>query len=267
MERHCKNCSKMLYAGQKFCSECGSKWVENRLTPRNISAEIAERYLGTENVFIKTCFALFSYPENVINGYVVGQRKKYVNVINFFFISLSLFGAHVFILKNFYPELLGLDALTLKNENGAEYLSKFFDYIGILTSLFLPFFALAGWLVFYNKKYNFVEHMVLFAYAFGIINIISFLSTPIAIATSLHYFDISSMLSILSLVLIAWYYKRIFKLSFWNTVLKASLLTTVYFIIQIIITVIFALVLFILIKWLHPEFLEKLNFNINGKTM
>jgi hypothetical protein len=109
--------------------------------------------------------------------------------------------------------------------------------------------------------------MVLFAYAFGIVNIISFLSTPIAIATSLNYFDISSMLSILSLVLIAWYYKRIFKLSFWNTVLNASLLTTVYFIIQIIITVIFALILFILIKWLHPDFLEKLNFNITRKTM
>jgi hypothetical protein len=257
----------MLYAGQKFCSACGSKWVEYRLTPRKISSEIAERYLGTENVFIKTCFALFSYPENVIDGYVVGQRKKYVNVINFFFISLTLLGAHIFILKNFYPESLGLDTLTINNKNGAEYISKFFDYMGILTSLFLPFFALAGWLVFHKNKYNFVEHMVLFAYAFGIINIISFLSTPIVIATSFNYFHISSILSILSLVLIAWYYKRIFKLSFWNTVLSASLLTTVYFIIQIIITVVLAIVLFILIKWLQPEFLRELNFNINGKTM
>ncbi|GAL77065.1 hypothetical protein JCM19275_16 [Nonlabens ulvanivorans] len=119
--------------------------MDYRLTPRKITAEFTERYLGTENVFIKTCVTLFRYPEDVINGYITGQRKKYVNVINFFFISLTLFGIHIFVLKNFYPELLGFDTVSSNEKNAEEYLSYFYDYMGAINLIIHPFLCI-NWL-------------------------------------------------------------------------------------------------------------------------
>ncbi|MGJ8685225.1 MAG: DUF3667 domain-containing protein [Nonlabens sp.] len=263
----CKNCTTRYTNKFNFCPNCGAKWVDYRLTPRKITGEFTEKYLGTDNVFLKTCFTLFRFPEDVINGYITGQRKKYVNVINFFFISLTLFGLHIFILKTFYPELIGLADLTGENETIGVYLSAFLDYTGLFTSIFIPFYALTGWVVFYNKSYNYVEHLVLFGYVYGVINILTILSTPIIIIGSFNFLDFSYISLIINILLIAWYYKRIFKLSLWNTALKTLLMTILYFIIQTVLMTIVGILAIVIIKWFYPEVLEGLKFNVNGTEL
>lgn len=263
----CKNCKTRYTSKFKFCPNCGAKWVEYRLTPRKITGEFTEKYLGTDNVFIKTCITLFRYPEDVINGYITGQRKKYVNVINFFFISLTLFGIHIFILKTFYPELLGLDSVKINGNDSKEFLTIIYDYMGLLTSVFIPFYALAGWLAFYKKKYNFVEHLVLFGYVFGLINIITVLFTPIVIIGSLNYFTMSSVLSVFSFLLMGWYYKRVFLLTFWQSLWRTLLMTFYYFIIQSIIVTVLITIIIAGIALLQPELLQELNINLNGEKL
>lgn len=265
--KNCKNCKTRYTSKFHYCPNCGAKWVDYRLTPRKITNEFTEKYLGTDNVFFRTCITLFRYPEDVINGYITGQRKKYVNVFNFFFISLTLFGLHIFILKNFYPELLGLDSLNAKENNIGEYVSFFFDYMGLLSSIFIPFYALSGWLAFYKKKYNFVEHLVLYGYVFGLINIIIALFTPVVIAASLNYFKMSSVLSMVSFLLIGWYYKRVFQLTFWKTVWKTILLIILYFIVQTIISLIIGIIIIAGIVVFYPEALESLKINIDGTQL
>ncbi|WP_105071118.1 DUF3667 domain-containing protein [Nonlabens arenilitoris] len=263
----CKNCTTRYSNKFNFCPHCGAQWLDYRLTPRKITTEFTERYLGTENVFIKTCITLFKYPEDVINGYITGQRKKYVNVINFFFISLTLFGIHIFVLKNFYPELLGFDNISSNEKNAQEYLSYLYDYMGLLTSIFIPFYALTGWVTFYKRSYNFVEHLVLFGYVFGLINLVTVLLTPVIIMTSMNYFQMSSILSVFSFILIGWYYKRIFKLSFWKTVWKTILMTFLYFIVQSVITLIIGIIVIAGIVIFYPDLLEGININLNGTQL
>lgn len=263
----CKNCKTRYTNKFHYCPKCGAQWVEYRLTPRKITAEFTDRYLGTDNVFLKTCITLFRHPEDVINGYISGQRKKYVNVISFFFISLTLFGLHIFILQNFYPELLGLDVIEKENKNIAAYFSKFYDYMGLLTTVFVPFYALCGLLVFYKKPYNFVEHMVVWSYVFAVVNILTFLSTPLIIAFSFNYFGFSTIFTVIYLILTAWYYKRIFKLSIGKSILKGILLTISLFVIQTIVFLLAAIIIISLIIWLNPESLEGINMTYFGKKL
>jgi len=264
----CKNCKTRYTNKFNYCPNCGAKWIDYRLTPRKITAEFTERYLGTENVFLRTCITLFRYPEDVINGYITGQRKKYVNVINFFFISLTLFGIYIFILKNFYPELLGLDKIKINDKDLFKYISWLYDYMGLFTTLFLPVYALSGRIVFYKKQYNFVEHLVLYTYVFSISNIFVFLLTPICILASVDYNIISAISTLLVLALTFWYYKRIFKISFWSLLGKTVLGAIIYSIFQIVIVVILIIIIIILINWFHPEILKEFNnINLNGTLL
>ncbi|GAL00879.1 hypothetical protein JCM19314_105 [Nonlabens ulvanivorans] len=48
MERNCKNCRSLVYAGKSYCADCGAKWIEKRITMRNVGADVADMYLGID---------------------------------------------------------------------------------------------------------------------------------------------------------------------------------------------------------------------------
>ncbi|AUC82244.1 DUF3667 domain-containing protein [Lacinutrix sp. Bg11-31] len=78
----------------------------------NLFEDFAYRYMNYDNQFLKT-FYLFTSPEKVIGSYINGTRKKYVNVINYFTIVLTLFGLQLFIMNIFFK-----DALNIKDPEG-----------------------------------------------------------------------------------------------------------------------------------------------------
>ena len=95
MERECKNCGQVLYAQHDFCFRCGAKWIDYRLTPKAVIQEVSNRYLGIDNKFLRTMVALVTHPHHVIDGYMQGVRRKFINPINFYLIGLTLIGCHV----------------------------------------------------------------------------------------------------------------------------------------------------------------------------
>ena len=64
---------------------------------RSIAADINEQFLNIDNKFLKTFFHLFTKPDVVIGGFINGTRKKYINVIQYLAISLTLLGVQLFI--------------------------------------------------------------------------------------------------------------------------------------------------------------------------
>ncbi len=263
MERHCKNCNKLLYARQNFCSNCGSKWVDFRITPRSITSEFTQKYLGTDNVFLVTILALFRFPEDVINGFISGMRKKYVNPINFYFISLTLIGLQIYILKTFFPDILGLEEAFEGEELATNILQFFFDYIGLFTTLFIPIYALNSLIVFLDvKKYNFSEHFIFFIYVFGLINIITALFTPIMIWTSMPYQVFTSIVTVLSIIQITWYYKRCFNLSTSQSILKVLIAIPLFVIIQAVYMLLIIFIAIAGIYFIQPEWISNLKINV-----
>ena len=39
-DRHCKNCNSLIYAGKSYCSDCGAKWIDNRITIKQVGSRL-----------------------------------------------------------------------------------------------------------------------------------------------------------------------------------------------------------------------------------
>ena len=103
---NCKNCHTKLPLDSDFCNSCGGKVIRNRLTFRNLFEHISETFFNYDNKLLRTFIDLFKKPELVIDGYIEGVRKRYVNPISFFGISLTLSGLSIFIIKKYYLQYL-----------------------------------------------------------------------------------------------------------------------------------------------------------------
>lgn len=161
----CKNCDNNLRTDYSYCPDCGAKVIRNRLTVKNLWGDIMERYFNLDNTFLKTFIQLFAKPEVVIEGYIQGIRRKYLNPISYLGIAITLSGLLVFFMRKNSGQF---DMDILGTGQSQPWQDKFWDvvldYQAILFVLYIPMMAIAGWLNFQAKKYNFSERIVIFMY-------------------------------------------------------------------------------------------------------
>jgi len=150
----CKNCETNLNEKSDFCHLCGAKVIRNRLTLKNLLNDFSEQFLNYDNKFLLTFIHLFTKPEIVIDGYINGTRKKYVNVISYFAIALTITGLEYFIVRSFHPEFLDLSAISTKGtEAFTNNILKFVqDYQSFVLMLFVHFMHLWETLCFFIFK-------------------------------------------------------------------------------------------------------------------
>lgn len=234
----CKNCNTSLNSEQRFCFECGAKVIKNRLTLKNLSADFSEQFLSYDNKFLITFIDLFRKPEVVIHGYINGTRKKYINVIQYLAVSLTLLGLQLFILNKFYPEFFNAAFTDMENyfamypEESRPKVEKFMtdyftfinEYQSLVYVLGIPFTAIVTYLVFLKEKLlNFTEHIVLNTYMTAQYVVFSFF---IYIIIAVLNLDVNTLVT-LSLVLYVFYYGfvfyKIFKLSVAAIILRFML--------------------------------------------
>ena len=176
---NCKNCNTLLDDRINYCPNCGAKWIRNRLTLKNLTADINEQFFNVDNKFLKTFIHLLTKPNIVINGFINGLRKKYVNVIQYLAISLSLLGIQLFVLNKFYPDFFNSvftdtqNYLAMYPEESRSDIEKFMtnyytfvnEYQSLIYVIGIPFTALVTYLAFLKEKlYNFTEHIVVNTY-------------------------------------------------------------------------------------------------------
>ncbi|MFS4493794.1 DUF3667 domain-containing protein [Maribacter sp. 2308TA10-17] len=180
----CKNCERPLRTDYSFCSNCGARIVQNRLTFKNLWYDVTERYFNVDNTFIKTFLHLFTKPEIVIGGYIQGIRKKYLNPISYLGIALTLSGILLFVLRKFALDKIDLEAFgsSMKTETTRKILNASLDISSFTFLLYIPLIAIAGWLIFNKKNYNLSEYSVAAIYAIAHYSIMSF---PFSLALSL----------------------------------------------------------------------------------
>jgi len=163
----CKNCSLSLQTHHNYCPHCGAKVIRKRLTLKALFSHFIEQYLNFDNKFIKTFINLFKKPEDVIGCYINGTRKKYVNVISYFAIALTITGLEWYILNTFFPEAIDISAAVIggSEEQAAKSIGFMQEYASIILMFFVPFYAFMSRIVFLkNKTFNYTEHLVIFMY-------------------------------------------------------------------------------------------------------
>ena len=113
------------------------------------------------------------------------------------------------------------------------------EYQALLSILSIPIYALISRLVFWNyKQFNYLEHMVIYLYAFSHINLTFYVLVILTMWSSSLY----SMFSFLAMFAYIFYtcyvLKRLYRLNIFNLILKTSLFAVIGSVFLIIISVI-----------------------------
>ncbi|MFY0603184.1 MAG: DUF3667 domain-containing protein [Flavobacteriaceae bacterium] len=256
----CKNCKNSVLDSDGFCSKCGARKVDNRLTFRYFFKEFSEKVLSVDNKLLKTFIDLFVKPDKVIESYINGVRKRYIDPFGFLLISITLSGLSIYLMRESTVNALS-DLNTTQSEAMAAYyknmMNFIYDYNAFITALTIPLYALISWIVFLNKKmFNYVEHVIIYLYStaqFSIVNTFFFIifyfiglefSNPIMTATLLF-----------SILYNAYILKKLFKLSFMQLIIKILYFLLVLLVLYIIFGIIAGIVMFLT---MDPEALKQL---------
>ncbi len=261
---NCKNCNKPLNDSQKFCDECGAKVIENRLTPKVLAHQINEQFISIDNKFLRTFIDLFKKPEAVINSYIDGTRKKYIDVLQYFAISLTLAGIQVFLMTTFFKEAIdigpefmqGFNSSTAKTDNPLKDFdfNDYMNYQGLIYILTVPFAAFGSWFAYFllgERMYNFTEHLVLNLYYYAQVIIITAVFSILFLLFGLDYLILSTIITIPSFAYLFYVLKRVFKTSFKETLARFLLVMVITLIAMLILILIFGVVLGIILIVTH----------------
>lgn len=242
----CKNCNQQLQESDQFCNMCGAKVIDHRLTFGSLFTEIRERIFNLDsNKPLHTFLDLFLRPQKVIDGYIRGVRKRYINPFGYLTIAITVFGAFLFFFSEEYSAAISSISSASDNaEPQAELGKKINDnvlkYQSFIFFLFVPFLALVSKIVFLkNKKYNYVEHIIINTYGQAHI---SLASTILYFATVWHDSAFSMLtvsITFINVLYFAYMLKMLYGLSFLGIILKTLLFAVILiplFIIIIIIT-------------------------------
>lgn len=245
----CKNCHTNFIDTDSYCSNCGGKIIRNRLTFRNMFENFSEQFLNYDNKFLQTFICLLTKPEEVIGCYIDGVRKKYVNPISYFAISLTLAGLQMFLISKFFPEALDLSSIVVDDQAqmSNEFMNNMIEYQSLMLMSFVPVYALISKIVFFNKKkYNYTEHLVMFLYILSQLTLIMILPTLVSLALGYDMGNISIITMVLQVVYSAYCLKRVFDLSLKGIILK----TLLFFVVGIVFYLIF-IILFVIIMIIY----------------
>jgi hypothetical protein len=248
----CKNCQHTEAEAFDFCPSCGAKVIHNRLTFKNLSVDIAERVFDIDNTFLKTFLHLLSQPEIVIDGYIQGIRKRYINPISYFAFALTLAGLQIFLVKKFFSNAYDFSSIAASGQE--EFMSTMMnsiqEYSSLITMLMIPVYALMARIVFINiKKYNYTELVVVFLYFAAEVSFISFIPFMVLIALGFNYGQLSPVATVLQILIAAYYLKRLYALSTKGIILRTLfflVILTMFYIVAILITLVLMFVFGIL---------------------
>lgn len=245
---NCKNCHTKLQEQDEYCKNCGGKVIRNRLTFRNLFEHISETFFNYDNTLLKTFITLFKKPEDVIDSYINGTRKKYVNVISYFALAITISGIYMFIINKYFPEVMDFSFMATSGQEEFQKKNMTFvkEYQSIVMMLYVPMYALMARVVFFNlKKYNYTELLVVFLYIQAQISIASAL---LVIGLSLIGLsnNILGMTTIpLMIIYSAYCLKRLYGLTLLDIIVRTLLFFVVLGITLVIITIVMLGILYL----------------------
>jgi hypothetical protein len=248
----CKNCANPLLETDKFCNECGAPVIKNRLTIKYLFNEFYNSFLSIDSSRpILTFVDLFKKPEEVIDGYIHGVRKKYIHAFGYFTIAITFSSLFFFVFLKFFPDLLETAFSYKKNMNDAEkelnnsVMQKTFEYQTFIFFAAIPLLSLMSWIVFYNKRrYNYAENLIIILYGYSQASIMGIILYFLTVWNSKLFVIASISGAFIQIFYFAYLFKRLYTLTFKQLIIKTlyflALLIAIYAVFIISVVIIFA---------------------------
>lgn len=87
---NCKNCATELENDAQFCNYCGAKVVKSRITFKELITLFIIDVFGVDSKFFRTIKEMAIHPDRVLNEYISGVRKRYVNPFAFLAVGAAI---------------------------------------------------------------------------------------------------------------------------------------------------------------------------------
>jgi hypothetical protein len=171
---NCKTCNFQLDDNAKFCSNCGAKIVDDRLSLKGTWEEFIGPFFSWDNNFWRTFFGLFKNPKDVLEAYISGARKKYFQPFSYIILYATI---AVFFYKFFPMEIImdysegftkGYNSTNSSSNvpkiDMKSYMETLMSYYNFFVLLLIPIYALTSYIIFNKRGHNFFEHLVFNSY-------------------------------------------------------------------------------------------------------
>ena len=221
---HCPNCNSHKIG--KYCSNCGQKIYQKRFTLKGFF-EVVGNALNFEKGFFHTLVWLFYNPGTMVNDYLKGKTKSYINPLNYILIIAGIYAFLVLSLgildKSIQTtnQIIGGDSLPVSphalemQKRAVEYIKNYVNFIPILM---VPFAAIFSKWYYGRQNLFYGEHLILNTFLFAQTILISVVVSPFVMAFPglLENFPIISLGY--TLIYFAYAFFRIFKQSLYKAV-------------------------------------------------
>ena len=254
----CKNCGNNFEGN--YCNLCGQKVIKGRNTVKHLF-KLLFSSLDFNRGLLFTIKLLFVNPGKLINQYLDGRTKDFMNPLKYLFIIVGISTLLTIWLNIFETsisntnELMGIPDESLQFQD--RLISFMKKYLNIFTILFIPFYSIISKLLLKKYAHNYAEHLILNSYLyahFSLINIVPLLAV-LVFPGWVNYVRFSGI----GVFVIYYTYAlhSIYKTSLPNSFVKAIFINLLGMLLMMFVTVMF-MVLFILLMKLSGTNLESI---------
>jgi hypothetical protein len=244
----CKSCGFQHESPSLYCSNCGGRFIKERLTVKSVLLEFFQNIFNVDSKFFTTLKDLLLQPEVVFTAFVSGGRKRYFHPVSFLAIAIVLNAlvSNYYVLDNVsfdsdiqsksfelgYKSAGGSDEaleerlndeevqkkLEQTKQANLEAQQKIQEFIknnsNLVAYISIPFYAVIAFLVFWRRKvYNFAEMVTIVVYQNGFTTFVSF---ALILLLSLVNVDADQLVLLTTLIVFLYSnysFQRLFKLN------------------------------------------------------
>ena len=247
MSKHCKNCGELLTG--KYCSSCGQAASTDRINSTYLAEQIQNSVFHMDGGLLLTLKRLCTKPGYFIKKYLEGERVSYFKPFGLLLL-LSVVYSFLSLTFKITPEYSDMGVNASSTTVWVEWMYRYFGYITLFT---VPIQSLFTFLFFRKEKYNYIEHLVVNAYAFCL----QILVNTLLLAYNYFYPTLLgyTITSFIGLFVVVWTYVQLFKR---GSVIARILKSILVNILSYLLTFILMMVVVVIVVLLNPSWLEML---------
>ena len=201
--RHCYNCHQPVHGA--YCSHCGQKYREERLSFHWLLHEIFHFFTHIESGFLFTTWRMIVKPGSTVTGFIKGERKKFQSPISYFLIWITIYILFLYWIEKIFGQNTVIDYSTYFGEGSATRFA--ISHLGLVLIFIIPFQALFLKIFVTGPAYNYCETVVCTFYSLGTIIVMQFLFAVLALIGFMLFGMTQNLLisDILKVIYISWF--------------------------------------------------------------
>lgn len=214
-KRTCQNCGNPVE--QQYCGFCGQSADTHRISAHFIWHDLQHSFFHFDNGIFYTLRQLATRPGGTIRDFLEGKRVKHFKPLALIVVLATFYGLlyHHFII-HISPPHLQVPAGGIGNAFNVMF-DLMMNHLAFSSVFIILSASIGSYFVFYRKRFNFAEHLVINTYYMGLVLMAAIFTFPLLYFlqktgnSSLQNYGYA--LISLELLLLWWCYAQVFRIT------------------------------------------------------